>query len=181
MSRLFGDERECAKAISSILFASEEERVSPSIDREVSFQKRAYFFGHYDSRGGGFVTTSVPGIVMAFEKYNGIFGNEPGSDLDWVLEDFIGRYELVVLDKPLPGVDSELLSSYSHDGSGYNLGKLERQMKGIDSWFDIGVAMLWAGDAPVIPSVTTSTPGMVWEYRIVPWDIGEDACGLVLF
>lgn len=207
MTKLINDGRAVTQVVNDML--SQERRWAPKFHGEVQYF-RAYMFGHYDSRGGGFLLKGAKTSVEALALYN----LTQGWDLydEAAMEDFQnseGKVELVVCDRPLPD-DGDILDGYQYGGHsderGYLCARLERRYVGDSrhqyNWEPTGTVVLWVAtlreeynpnDADVVNGFVDAhnygcparIPGEGWdekayEYRLNYFNPGEDACGLYL-
>lgn len=107
MTNIYGDTRECMQAVQNMMEAAMAQRGTPPIPGEVEFFPRAFLFGHYDSRGGAMITFDQPHALAAIRSYIvNCFGDDPdrGPAVDSAFEDFMGRFEVVVVGEPLPKI-----------------------------------------------------------------------------
>lgn len=158
-----------------------------------------WLFGHYDSRGGA-VLVEEAHILPALKTYLGGFFAMPADEInddafDMAHEDLIGRRTFVFLGTEQPERGGELLGSYRDEG-GWEAFKLEMHYSDGGEWFE--------NETYVILLPVTAADRRRWErgedddreggrarrvkaetwaksaqYRLRPWDLGEDACGLV--
>jgi hypothetical protein len=191
---LLGDGREVAKQVNQMMHKAEHARGAPTHKREVQYIPEGWFFGHYDSRGGGSLLL-VRGIVQAIKRYAEFFsfGDKPEDQLmaeDTAYEDLLGRYEIVVLDKPLPDEGGEVLAPYidPSEQPGWKLAKLYVQSVFPDKpdQFkprEANVAVFYQGKRPKFkPNIRMNGEREMWRevYTLKRWNIGEDACGCVV-
>lgn len=97
--------------------------------REVGRIERAYLFSHFDSRGGSAFVV-VPTLARALVAYADHVGLGEQATADAAEEDYVGRFAVVVCDKPLSAADdgAELLAGYREGG--YSFGVIQAR------WYD---------------------------------------------
>lgn len=150
--------------------------------REVGRVERAYLFSHFDSRGGSSLVV-VPTLARALAAYAEHLGLDEQAAADIAEEDYVGRYAVIVCDKPLSAADgAELLAGYRTDG-GYSWGVVQARWhdqarRRWSRWQDTAYAVLWVGDAPAVEG---QDDPLREELRLDVRAPGEDAWGLILF
>ncbi|QDV37790.1 hypothetical protein [Tautonia plasticadhaerens] len=183
-------------------------RGGPRFDREVAYHERTFVFSRFDSRGGS-VLLLAPDTPTALRRYERALGLDPSWDAAYDDIRAGGRVGLLVCDRPLPEGDGELLAGYADEGPGYLLARVEARLLPNRAgdlsgpWAEFDLAVLWCeadedGDAPVDPSpaggaeearAIRNAPAILpdlgpsvlrYEYRLRPWEVGEDCYGLVL-
>lgn len=191
MTKLIGDDRECAQAVNEIL--SQRNRSAPKLKNETRYINQTLIFGHYDSRGGAMLITQAASIIEGMTYYNQSCGWEPNDDCAYedLKEGSEGWLELVVVGDGR--FEGELLAGYDGD---FVLFRLQRRWYSTHSeswneWETAPVAALvtindeqkelddFSGLAPEIEEAPKSG-FFTYEYRWEIWECGEDACGLCL-
>ena len=175
-------------------------------DRQVSVHDQCFLFGHYDSRGGGFLVIADH-LIMACQIYatnvghtldeegnlqdpsvpeknrDGEYTETINATIHAVCEDLMFSCTVIVCDEPFEG-KTELDGEYDDDG--YSYGTIEIGFKnnnGETQWEDFRLScsktlIFWKGEEP------TLDPKLVMPYipngpvRIVRQSYGEDACGI---
>lgn len=188
---LIGDQRECAKAVNAMLAAAEDERASrPVVEggREKQKIRRAFLFGHYDSRGGAtlLLASWIGEAVQKYAKAFGMFDADPPKDAEeererletmqsLFEEDFETVVEVTVCDGTLGDQERDLDQDYGEDGFRY--GRVQRRPKASKSgkWENTQSLVMWKGPKP---SLVVKEDGY-FAYRLEREKLGEDAFGLL--
>lgn len=155
------------------MISQDTKRVIPTFPDEVEYLERAYLYGHYDSRGGAAMIIASD-IMKAHQTYLDNFFPGMANLDDVLIDDFIGRFSVVVCGSPLPPA-GELLKPYGAQ-PGYICYLAHKRR---------GVAHINAQGRPVpgeldIIVLSTSVQVQFQDYWLSAWDIGEDAFGLRL-
>lgn len=204
---MMADNRVCAKAVSAMMTSLPKEKAP--VTRVVQHIRRAYVFGHYDSRGGA-TLVAAPSIGKAMAKYQEVFcmdanGDDPGQKAyfastglsgqaledryeDWksemmmeLEEELLFACEVWVCDEMLPADGGELDDNYRYEeGRFYKYGVLEMRYKNSSS-------KRWGEETTktlVLWKATACKPTIIkqdqfYNYRLTKTSYGEDACGLI--
>lgn len=190
---LIGDDRECARAVNELLEAPEPEaQTVVAGGRQKQVVRRAFLFGHYDSRGGASLVVADE-IGEAARKYACVHGlvDGPGvpveperkrEEADMIhrlfADDYISWVEVFVCDASFPESDLDLDEEFCGPESGFRYGRIESKLKSsTGKWEKTHRMVFWKGPKP---KLVVEDDGFV-KYRIEREELGEDAFGLVLF
>lgn len=189
---LIGDNRACAAALNELLKGPEPEtRMMIGGGRQKQVVRRAFLFGHYDSRGGASLVVADE-IGEAVRKYAAAFGMvgelaEDASEEDrreqaetlhqMFAEDYMAWVEVYVCDGELPDGDAELDDDYAEGGFRY--GRIEEKYKDSSAgkWQKTNKLVLWKGPKPKL----AVEDDRFMRFRLEREELGEDAFGLCLF
>lgn len=174
---------------------------SKRTERQVEFFKRAYVFGHKDSRGGSTLVLAR-NHIEALRTYAQSFGADRDfhdaqqaamgpiayqewrdSLIDACEEDFVGQYRLIVCDQGLPAEDGqELLESY---GGPFQAAWVEERLDtefGKMKWQRTDELVLYRGERPSLLPEARGMFNATFHFRLkdASSDLAEDEYGLIL-
>lgn len=203
MPNVYGDKRTTMKTVDKMLRKMAEDRQAPKCDRETAYYPSTFIFGHYDSRGGAFIT-AAPGASKAIRKYiKNMFNEDPNDPYtqNSAMKDYLGQFEVVVIggddSGPLrPG--AELLAD---DGGSFYPFRLHEKFPKSKEWYELNALVLIHKDlvkhkiGPEGDELEEEfkTPRVAPEFKFKEevergrtfglkyWPLGEDACGLIVF
>lgn len=171
---LINDDRQCAKEVNAIL------SVQPSLVERVVFDgqvirlPKAYFFGHYDSRGGASMVLAK-NHIEALKSYMSEFGMEEDA-VDDAQDDFLFKVEVIFCggDPDLTELDQE------YDEDGFKYGRVQTRYLDpstgtFSSWKDEDIVVFWKEEEP---KLELRKLALDYDYRIERLSLGEDAFGL---
>lgn len=205
MPNVYGDERECMKAVDEMLQAAQAARSAPKIDGETGFLPLTWIFGHYDSRGGAFMVEQDD-VISAIQSYiENVLNDDPEevSNINAAYDDLLGRFEVVVVGGELPE-SGELLWDYREgsippEAGGWEAFRLQEAFTEGGEWFTRDRVLVLVQPSAEGSLIQLAVQAMIdrdedMEYttidlphkdgsrqwfRLKGWSLGEDACGLI--
>ena len=176
MANVYGDNRECAKQADELLH--QKGRQTPPIEGEKDFMPRVHIFSHFDSRGGSFITEEK-NVINAIKRYvTEILDSDVNDDddVDMGMADYMGTFEVVSIGSDIPR-EGDIL----YDDNGLTAYRLETTLSydAEPQWFPRKTLVL----APpnTVRNFEQEAGVLTHKFRLVSWDLEEDACGLVWF
>lgn len=150
--------------------------------------EKAFFFGHYDSRGGASLVVAKK-LEEACRKYEEMFfagweEDDPGRvECDPAGDDFEEGLTVLVFDEPVDFDGEELLEDY---GGKFKTARIWSRYptpmfkSGWSKWRETQTVILYRGKRPTFKADCLPDGKPFWFYEARTWEPGEDAFGLIL-